>query len=48
MKKFKKPSGSIVEVNQNSEELAVSMGWVPVEAEQKKESPKVFKTNKSK
>tara|TARA_R110000868_G_scaffold242445_1_gene497960 strand:+ start:559 stop:705 length:147 start_codon:yes stop_codon:yes gene_type:complete len=48
MKKFKKPSGVIVEVNPNSESLAIAMGWTPVEADQKKEAPKADKPTKSK
>ena len=49
MKKFKKPSGAIVDVNPESEALAIQLGWTPADkAEPKKEAPKSEKTPKFK
>jgi hypothetical protein len=40
MKEFRKPSGTIVEVNAASESLALSLGWVPVDTAKKDTPPK--------
>jgi len=49
MKDFKKPSGAIVSVNADCEQIAKDLGWTPVEkAAPKQEAPKFEKPSKFK